>query len=691
MTNAANNETVHPFPKLRQDLAFSNAPQEKNQSAMFVLSDLIRHKFFHLGQAEITELTQAAPFKGEPTPLINFLAQNELVERADIGSWKIFSEKSKRSKKGILTAALHGYLFFRIPLLNPMRLQKLLWPFVAHFFSRLFFIFTLAAGLCALFLVSRHWDQFTASFAASLTVSGLTTYALAFAFIKLLHEAGHAFMAYRFRVPVPTVGIAFMMFAPVLYTETSAAWTLPKRHRLLIDAGGMMVELVLAIWASLLWVFVPDGVFRSILFAVATTGWFLTIVVNLNPLMRFDGYFLASDLVGMPNLQDRSFAVARWALREVLFAAGEPKPEEFSTIKTAALTAFALATWFYRLFLYLGIALLVYHFAIKLLGIFLFVVEIAWFVIVPLWREANHWWKHREHYFSTIAARKSAIIALSIIALFFMPLSRTITTPALLTASQFEQIHTKADAIIVASYLTEGREVMAGEPLLELAMPDLDFELTKANALIQTAKTKLLRQASDLESRSYSRVLNEELSRAVQKREGILALASQRIVSAPFDGVIVNVESALIKERWVGPTTMMAVIKSKNGAEIHSFATDSQINRIATGATATFYPDDFMFPVVKAKLIEIEDTGSNRLPYRELTDINGGTIITKTAPYGELAPASTYTKLRVTPDQHELNIPHTQRGIVRISASGESLATSFFRRIAAVLILESGF
>jgi putative peptide zinc metalloprotease protein len=407
--------------------------------------------------------------------------------------------------------------------------------------------------------------------------------------------------------------------------------------------------------------------------------------------MRFDGYFLASDLVSMPNLQDRSFAMARWALREMLFAPGELKPEEFSNAKTIGLVLFAVATWIYRLVLYIGIALLVYHFTIKLLGIFLFIVEIAWFIVLPLWREGKHWWSSRKKYFTTIAARKSLIVFLALIALFFLPLTHSITTPALLTANQFEQIHTKSDARILVSHLWEGKHVSAGETLLELDMPDLDFDLANADASIQLAKTKLLRLASDTESRSQTQIIQEEMARALQKREGLEALSENRIVRAPFDGIIVNVEGALSKNRWVGPSIMLAVIKSTQGSEIHGLASDIQINRIVTGASATFYPEDFMFPKVKATLVEIEDTGSASLPYPELADIHGGDIPTTSSDTGETVPLATYAKLRIAPELSDIAVPHLQRGIIRIQATSESMATQVFRRIAAVLILEGGF
>jgi putative peptide zinc metalloprotease protein len=691
MNPASTAPARRPFPRLRQDLVFSQAPQEHNQQPMYILTDLVRHKFFRLGQSEIEELSQAKPSEGEPDHLVDFLTQNELITDDEHGKWKNFAEKAKRAKQGIMTSALHGYLYFRIPLINPEPLQQRLWSVVSLFFTRRFTLLTLLAGIFGLFFISRHWQEFLAGFSSMFSVTGLITYALAFATIKLLHEAGHAFMAYRFGIQVPTIGIAFMMFAPVLYTETSAGWRLPKRERMLIGGAGMIVEVMLAMWASLLWAFMPDGTARSILFAITTTGWFLTLAVNLNPLMRFDGYFLASDLVSVPNLQDRSFALARWGMRELLFAPGEPKPEHFSNIKTAGLIIFAIATWIYRLFLYLGIALLVYHFVIKLLGIFLFLVEITWFIALPLWRETKHWWTNRDDYLTTMAARKSAIVFILLTVLFFVPISRTISMPAMLTASRFEQIHVKSDARIQQSHLQEGKTVLAGDTLLELEMPDLDFEIAKANASIQSSTTKLSRLAADVESRSQTQIIEEEMARALQKREGLQSLAENKIIRAPFDGMIVNVDPALSPRRWIGPSTTLAVIKSKTGGEIEALATDTQVERLTQAATATFVPDDRLFPALNANLTEIERTGSTRLPYLELADINGGIIRTIPSKNGEILPAATYAKLHVQPDNPALIITRVQRGIIKIHARGESLATKLFRRIAAVLIMESGF
>ena len=179
---------------------------------------------------------------------------------------------------------------------------------------------------------------------------------------------------------------------PVLYTDTNDVWRLKNhRQRLAVSSAGVLTELGIALWATFLWVLVPDGLLRSMLFLLSTTTWVSTVLINVSPFMRFDGYFILMDALDMPNLHGRSFALARWKLREWLFALDEPRPEQLSPAREHGLIAFAWATWIYRLVVFLGIAVLVYHFAVKLVGILLFMVEILWFVLMPLRLELKAW------------------------------------------------------------------------------------------------------------------------------------------------------------------------------------------------------------------------------------------------------------------------------------------------------------
>ena len=107
----------------------------------------------------------------------------------------------------------------------------------------------------------------------------------------------------------------------------------------------MLSELGLAAIATLAWCVLPDGSLRSGLFLLATSSWIITLGINASPFMRFDGYFLLSDWLDMANLHGRSFALARWWLRECLFGLGVPAPETFRPGRQRFLIVFAVATW----------------------------------------------------------------------------------------------------------------------------------------------------------------------------------------------------------------------------------------------------------------------------------------------------------------------------------------------------------
>ncbi|HBN50752.1 MAG TPA: peptidase M50, partial [Thalassospira sp.] len=227
-----------------------------------------------------------------------------------------------------------------------------------------------------------------------------------------------------------------LVMYPVLYTDTSDAWRIiSKEKRLRIAAAGIRVELALALLATFFWHLVPPGPLQSAVFLLATTTWITTLLINLSPFMRFDGYYLLSDFLGIANLQNRSFAMAKWTIRETLFRFGHPAPEPMPRKKRRMLTAFAIAVWIYRFFLFLGIALVVYHLFFKVLGIILFVVEIAWFIVIPVLNEMKHWWKDRHSAKVTPSLVVTGFLLAVLTVLTFVPWQSRVSADAVLQAS----------------------------------------------------------------------------------------------------------------------------------------------------------------------------------------------------------------------------------------------------------------
>jgi putative peptide zinc metalloprotease protein len=113
-------------------------------------------------------------------------------------------------------------------------------------------------------------------------------------------------------LPLAPGSRAALILWPVLYTDVTETWKLAsRRQRLAVGLAGVTAELVFAIFATLAWSFLPDGPLRGAAFILATSTWISTLLLNLSPFMRFDGYFVPSDWLEMPNLHGRAFVIAR--------------------------------------------------------------------------------------------------------------------------------------------------------------------------------------------------------------------------------------------------------------------------------------------------------------------------------------------------------------------------------------------
>ena len=162
------------------------------------------------------------------------------------------------------------------------------------------------------------------------------------------------------------------------------------------------------------------------MFFLATTSWVMTVLINASPFMRFDGYFIASDVLDLPNLHERSGALAKTWMRRTLLGFEDKWPEAFGDHKRRVLIGFALFTWLYRLVVIAGIAITVYFYFFKLLGIALMLVEVVWFIGKPVMRELEVWNKRRAEIHPS-RKRWLAIGLLAGLALLLFPFSSNVS------------------------------------------------------------------------------------------------------------------------------------------------------------------------------------------------------------------------------------------------------------------------
>ncbi|UCF76982.1 MAG: hypothetical protein JSU71_06915, partial [Betaproteobacteria bacterium] len=403
-----------PLPALREDLRLEDASANRDGSPSWMIHDPARNRFFRIGWLEFELLarwdagnadalvsrvraeTPLEPDADDVAALIRFLEHHQLLHAKSARDTARLATQRRMLRPSLWRYLLHNYLFFRIPLVRPQRFLEATLPYVSFLLRPLTLGLIALASLFGLVLAARQWDAFTATFGASLTLAGLLGYLGALAVAKSTHELAYAYVATRYGVRVAHMGVAFMVLWPLLYTDTAESWKLSNpRQRLAIAGAGIGAEFALAGLATLGWSIVADGALRNALFFLATTSWVITVGINASPFMRFDGYFLLSDLLDMQNLHERSGALARALLRRQLLGWNEPDPEYFPSRLRAFLIAFALVTWVVRLTIFIAIGLAVYYFFFKLAGIFLLAVELGWFVVRPVLAELKVWHARR--------------------------------------------------------------------------------------------------------------------------------------------------------------------------------------------------------------------------------------------------------------------------------------------------------
>ncbi|MEY4653015.1 MAG: hypothetical protein RI884_1596 [Pseudomonadota bacterium] len=703
-----------PLPPLREELDLLPGPPLADGQPSWTLHDPVRHQFFRidwltfeilarwpLGDAQaiadsITTRTTLHPQVGDIEQVLAFLTNNQLLQQRGPGAAQRLARHLYALQGAPLKQLLHHYLFFRVPLVRPDAwLQRWAGPVAAFFISRRFLGATALALVAGLLLVARSWDSFIATLVDTFNLGGLAAYGVALVGVKLLHELGHAFTARHHGCRVPAMGVAFLVLWPMAYTDTTETWRLTDRYkRLQVACAGMATEGGVAAWATLAWALLPEGALRSAAFVLATTSWVATLAINASPFMRFDGYFILCDALDMPNLHERSFALARWKLREGLFALDAPPPEHFAPRKQAALIAFAWTTWLYRLVVFIGIAVLVYHFFIKLVGVVLFLVEIAWFIALPVWREVKVWRGLRAQVTARPASRRRArgVAAgvLLVAGLTLVPWPGRVTSSGWLRPAQVWPVYTPAAAQIESLHHAEGERLPQGVQLLRLASPQLESRLQVLSARAEHLGWQVDTAALLPDARQRWQVTQEELATSQVEQAGLHTQREQLTPSAPFDATVRDLDPDLHPGQWLPARERIATLVSEGPMVVETYLEEHAARRVRAGDQGLFITDGLEGPALRLTVQHVDADASRQLAHGMLAAPAGGDVLTRERQGQRVPEHAIYRVLLRVDSPPEDLAGRAWRGRVVIRAVGEPLAGRYLRQALTVLVREAG-
>jgi putative peptide zinc metalloprotease protein len=455
------------------------------------------------------QLADNAPTQPEVIQILSQLYSANLIETNISPDATVLLRRHKRMMMHKAKGRLMNIMFPRIPLWDLDWFLKMWMPVMKPMLSWFGTIVWLVVVITAVVLLAPHWDLLWKQGKESVNlyanpINAMWLY-LAFGIIKFIHELGHGFMCRRFGGEVHELGIMFLVLFPAPYVDASSAWTFKNKwHKVLVGAGGMIFEIFVAAICAFFWLMTKDsgGIIPLFLYNIMLIASFSTVVFNANPLLRYDGYYMLSDALEIPNLQHKSREYSLSLIKRFLFRVkwSQPLPNGFWT-KFWMVLYFCLSGP-YRVMVGLFIMIMVLFQLpeqIKFLGMIMGLGSIATFFIVPAYKSFTYLAIEPElHRKRGIAwAWTGAFVTAAVAILCFVRFPLNVRAEAVIQPQNREMLYAKTPGFLTEIKKRDGELVQPGDVIAVLRNPDIDTEIKSTQANIAGLNARLLAAQAD--------------------------------------------------------------------------------------------------------------------------------------------------------------------------------------------------
>lgn len=595
------------------------------------------------------ELGDRAPTQGEAIQLLGQLFTSNLLQcelPADAAS--MFERYRKRIRREV-GGYLMNLLFLRVPLFDPERILERWVGVFGWLFGKVgFVLWALLLGYAATRLTG-HWDDLIAGADPQLMLQpeNLLLLYLGFGIIKAIHEFGHGFACKRYgRInnsggEVHTIGIMFLVFMPVPYVDASSSWAFRNKwQRAFVGAAGMYIELAVAAVAAIIWSVTAPGLVKTLCYNMMFIASVSTIFFNGNPLLRFDGYYILSDLLEIPNLSQRSKEYIYYLVKKYIYRARRPRNPGHSAGEKFWLFIYAVTSSIYRVFI--SIAILFYVMTglpkpILFIGFIFALSGIIGWIIVPLFK----WFKYlatsgeiartRPWAMASTTAFMAAVIGF--IGVF--PFPDHMLVEGVLEPRNVHIVRMGANGRLVTIMDTDTR-VRPGDALVRAENEEYEAQLAMARADRREAQTQTQLARADNQLGLVQAQL--ERIRSIDERIAHIQRDLEALtVRAPIDGQWVAPDMEKAQGTFLARGDELGIVATTDDLFIRGFA-DQKIGPLIEPEVIDEAARRGQEPIVRVRIkgrpedefdaliTEVLPAGSEKLPSAALGYVVGGSV-----------------------------------------------------------------
>ncbi len=523
-----------------------------------------------------------------------------------------------------LIARLRNPLAMRLPLFDPDAFLDRTVALVRPVFTVWGFVVWLALVLTGVALAVLHTEELLGGVIDRvLSAENLLLVALAFPLVKAVHELGHAYATKAWGGEVHEIGVMFLVFIPVPYVDASASAAFPEKwRRAVVGGAGIMVELALAALAMIVWINVEPGLVRAFAFNVMLIGGVSTLFFNGNPLLRFDGYFVLSDVVEIPNLGQRSNKYFWYLVQRYLLGLRSAQSPVTAKGERAWFLFYSIAAFVYRIGISITIALVVAS-KFFFIGVLLAIWALSNVFLFPVWKGLKFLFTA-----GSLRGRRLRALAVSgglaaavLAAIFALPVPHRTLASGVVWLEDDQILRAATDGF-VAETPVEQASVAAGTALLRMEDPILDAARTLAAARLAEMRLKLAAVATS--DQVQAKLLREQVAHLEGRLELYDERATALTLTAPRDGMALIPQADDLTGRLMHKGAVLGYLLP-DGTTRYRVAVPQQTAELVRASDAVSLRLERQPGIeIPARIVGLSPEGTNRLPSPALSTQAGG-------------------------------------------------------------------
>ena len=639
-------------------------------------------------ETAVERLDDHAPGQDEVIRLLGQLHGADLLECEVSPDTEELLRRQSRQATGNWLRNIKNPFSIRIPLWDPDEVLNSAVRHVRPLFGVAGALLWLAVVAVGCVLAGIHWTELTENFGDRVLAGhNLLVAFLVFPFVKFMHEMGHALATKVSGGEVHDIGVLLLVFMPVPYVDASASSAFRgKASRAVVGAAGMLVETFLASLAMVVWVLVEPGIARAVAFNVMVIAGISTVIFNGNPLLRYDGYYILTDLIEMPNLAMRSQRYWLYLAERWLFRLDNVETPQLAPGERAWLLVFAVASFVYRTMVTVGIILFIAG-EFFIVGVVFALWGAMTMILMPVVKAVRYLMSD-----ARLGRRRRRAMAISgaialVLAFFVLlvPLPLRTVAEGVVWLPEDAQVRAGTEGFVSRVLVRPGSPVLAGTALVESVDPVLAARIAVLESKVAELDAKLVSEM--FIDRVQAEVTREELGSA---RDALAREEERRarlITYAAGDGIFVLPQAEDLPGRYTRKGQLLGYVTRPSASVVRAVVGQDEIELVRERLERVdVRMTHQLWDVVRVNLIREVPGAMDQLPSPALGTEGGGNLASDPRDQkGGKALASVFQfDLELPPYAQQFHFG--TRVYVRFDHKPEPLASQWYRRLRQLFL-----